>query len=603
MKIKKTHLDYIGFVIPLILALLCLISAALSSQQASLPTPMPQEFIGEYSYDGETWLPLTEDADISALKGDLMLRGTLAREMRDGWRLNFYRNHIGISIKLNGQVIYMDSMVAIPELSTNLFASMCAREWMFSQVPGISTEDILEITLHNPHVYGNKSAYRDFLDTLCSDPVGWNLLEANLDAQSSPLRVIGILTTVASMMLLGAAFAALITHVPVVNMLLKLGFMSFFTGVYIIFDCLDVSYWSGLNVLNTYTYLLCMMLAVFCLGQFASDSFSGKKRRTAKIALLLSALLDSILITLSFTGVTALYNTLPYWALSQFILCPLLIFCCAAEAYKDPEKRFIMISALLIFVAVLMDLGGVGSGLVLRSPCSKIAFCLLFLIHNVAAVRSVVANHRASIRAAKLEQELENSRISIMLSQIKPHFLYNVLNTIYHLYRKEPERAQEAVNSFAEYLRCNMLSIEKNEPVLFSEEYQHIKTYLALEQLRFPDRLQVIYDVELTAFKLPPLTIEPLVENAVKHGIAKKRGGGTVTIATRKTADAYLVSVSDTGRGFDVDNYMNDGKPHVGIRNVTDRLQRMVGGSLSITSSEEGTVALVSIPIKEANSK
>lgn len=187
-----------------------------------------------------------------------------------------------------------------------------------------------------------------------------------------------------------------------------------------------------------------------------------------------------------------------------------------------------------------------------------------------------------------------------MLSQIKPHFLYNVLNAIYHLYRKEPETAQEAVSSFAEYLRCNMLSIEKRGLIPFSEEYQHIQTYLSLEQIRFREKLNVVYDIEVTNFALPSLTVEPLVENAVKHGVTKKRGGGVVTISTRRINGEYVVTVSDTGVGFDPDHYMEDGKPHIGIHNVKERLQRMVGGTLSITSTYEGTVAVVTIPGKEA---
>ena len=213
--------------------------------------------------------------------------------------------------------------------------------------------------------------------------------------------------------------------------------------------------------------------------------------------------------------------------------------------------------------------------------------------------KKVVVNYRASVRAEMLEKELEDSRTAIMLSQIKPHFLYNVLNTIYHLYRKEPDTAQEAVSNFAEYLRCNMLSIEQRDLIPFSKEYQHIQTYLALEEIRFRGKLEVVYDIEVTNFSLPPLTVEPLVENAVKHGVTKKRGGGVVTISTRKTQDGYVITVSDTGVGFDLDNYMNDGKPHIGIHNVKERLQRMVGGSLSITSTQEGTVAVVIIPEKE----
>jgi LytS/YehU family sensor histidine kinase len=266
---------------------------------------------------------------------------------------------------------------------------------------------------------------------------------------------------------------------------------------------------------------------------------------------------------------------------------------------RKNTKMLVPISAVTLFAAILMDLAGVGSTIVWRAPISKIVFVLLFVVHLVVMGKGLVTNYRESIRAAKLEKELEDSRIAIMLSQIKPHFLYNVLNTIYHLYRKEPETAQAAVSSFAEYLRSNMLSIEKNEPIPFAEEYQHIQTYLSLEQIRFRGKLDVVYDVDVTDFKVPPLTVEPLVENAVKHGVTKKRGGGIVTVSTGRTDEAVQITITDTGVGFDPEHYMEDGKPHVGIRNVRDRLHNMVGGSLSITSSKSGTVVVVTIPTKE----
>ena len=92
-----------------------------------LAIPMPQEFIGEYSYDGENWQTLTEESDISALEGDLYLRGTFLREMYEGWQLNFYRNHIGVLIKVNGQTIYQDDVLAVPDLKPEFFASMSLR--------------------------------------------------------------------------------------------------------------------------------------------------------------------------------------------------------------------------------------------------------------------------------------------------------------------------------------------------------------------------------------------------------------------------------------------------------------------------------------------
>ena len=598
MKPKKHHLEYTILAVPLLLAVICLLVVTLNHHQATLAIPMPQEFIGEYSYDGENWQPLTEKSDISALKGDLYLRGTFLREMGEGWQLNYYRNHIGASIKVNGELIYQDDILEFPDMQPELFASMCARVWAGTLVPAIGTEDLIEIYLHNPHAYGNKTAYRDFLATLCSDPVEWSILEQNLSPHGERFRILGVLLAVASLMLLGAAIAAAIARIPS-GKLLKLGLMTLFTGGYVAFDSIDISYWSNLNVFNTYTCQLCMMLAAFCLCHLISDTLTGRKQYIAKIAVFLSALFNGILILLSFIGVTVIYDTLPYWAAAQAVLCVLFMVLCVMEALRQDSKRLVPVSAFVLFAAILLDLFGVGANIVWRAPCAKIVFAILFVVHIVAAARGIVINYRASIRAAKLEKELEDSRIAIMLSQIKPHFLYNVLNTIYHLYRKEPETAQEAVSSFAEYLRCNMLSIEKSEPIPFREEYQHIQTYLSLEQIRFRDKLDVVYNVEVTNFKVPPLTVEPLVENAVKHGVTKKRGGGTVTISTCKTDEGIRITVADTGVGFDPETYMEDGKPHVGIRNVRDRLWNMVGGSLSITSCEDGTVAVVTIPEKK----
>ena len=103
MKLRNRIIEAIMLALPLLLAVVCLASVTLGRQQASLPIPMPQEFIGEYSYDGENWQALTGDADISALDGDLFLRGSFLREMKAGWHLNFYRNHIGVSVKVNGE--------------------------------------------------------------------------------------------------------------------------------------------------------------------------------------------------------------------------------------------------------------------------------------------------------------------------------------------------------------------------------------------------------------------------------------------------------------------------------------------------------------------
>jgi sensor histidine kinase YesM len=109
--------------------------------------------------------------------------------------------------------------------------------------------------------------------------------------------------------------------------------------------------------------------------------------------------------------------------------------------------------------------------------------------------------------------------------------------------------------------------------------------------------LSVVYDVEEDGFLLPVLSIQPLVENAVKHGIAKKRGGGVVTISCRETENAYQIKVTDTGVGFDVDRYANDGKIHVGLMNIRQLLAIRMNATVDIDSTPgSGTTVTVTIP-------
>ena len=236
-----------------------------------------------------------------------------------------------------------------------------------------------------------------------------------------------------------------------------------------------------------------------------------------------------------------------------------------------------------------------------------LAMCALLLIVSVSAViiyREIKKSVHSALEAQRIEAEkqamelrLQENQISIMLSQIQPHFLYNTLNSIYQLCETNPMRARFMVNSFSEYLRNNLSSLEETGLITFETELSHVNTYLDIEKVRFEDTLEIEYDINCMDFSLPVLTVQPIVENAVKHGTSKKRGGGRVRISTEDDGQDYVIIVSDTGCGFDPDVPKNDGKRHVGIENVRQRLANMCSGSLTIESKVgEGTVATIRIP-------
>ena len=196
------------------------------------------------------------------------------------------------------------------------------------------------------------------------------------------------------------------------------------------------------------------------------------------------------------------------------------------------------------------------------------------------------------------ERENDKLKVDIMLSQIQPHFLYNSLTVIKHFCRRDPELAEKAVVDFSTYLRGNMDSLSVDVPIMFETELKHTNAYLSLEKLRFEDNLQIKYDIECIDFSLPPLTLQPIVENAVRHGVRETDDGkGTVTIATRELDDRYEITVSDDGNGFDPQQYPETDKPHIGIENVRYRLKNMCGGTLTFDSAiGKGTVAAISVP-------
>lgn len=184
-------------------------------------------------------------------------------------------------------------------------------------------------------------------------------------------------------------------------------------------------------------------------------------------------------------------------------------------------------------------------------------------------------------KIAEQSRDLMEKQTRIMMSQIQPHFIYNTLGSISSLCEEDPMKARDVTDRFAMYLRGNMANLKKDRLIPFAEEWEHTCTYLWIEQMRFENYLHVVSNITCTDFKIPPLSLQPLVGNAVKHGITPKAGGGTVTISAYEEADRYVVRISDDGLGFDTQAPSEDGKLHVGIENVKNRLELLCGGKLS----------------------
>lgn len=218
---------------------------------------------------------------------------------------------------------------------------------------------------------------------------------------------------------------------------------------------------------------------------------------------------------------------------------------------------------------------------------------------NVSWILYMRENFVRLEESGQIKEQLAQSQTQLMLSQIQPHFIYNALNSIHIMIRKDADVACQMITNFSAYLRANMDAMGEQKLVTFEKELAHIRAYAEIEQIRFP-RIKVLYEIDKKDFWLPVLTVEPLVENAIKHGVAKKRGEGVVIIKAYLSGDFIYVEVSDNGVGFNT-KILEEDEQRIGIRNVKYRLERLMGGTLTIESREgQGTTAAIRLPLASA---
>jgi LytS/YehU family sensor histidine kinase len=309
-------------------------------------------------------------------------------------------------------------------------------------------------------------------------------------------------------------------------------------------------------------------------------------------------------------GVIFFYDTLPYWIIAQSISNLALLVCLIKELFcAKGGQRLIYIGTGLPLIAFAVDAVMTAQGFWKGGLVSKYIFIVLFIAALIVVLRIIPRGINASAKARELElqksrleaeknsieAELKESRISIMLSQIKPHFIYNTLGTIERMCLKDPQKAFDLVRNFSLYLRGNFSELNSVTPIRFTEELEHVEYYVNIEKVRFPD-MNIEYDMQSTDFLLPALSVQPLVENAIKHGLMRLETGGKVIIRSYETQTHFCVEVKDDGVGFDT-SLPIDQKKHVGLHNIRERLRAMVNGELMIESEiNVGTKAVIMIP-------
>ncbi|MBR5539148.1 MAG: histidine kinase [Clostridia bacterium] len=610
MTLKKPTLTYSGTTLKIAGVLLILLSAIVllyygnfNSSQATNAISAQIYFDGDYRIADGEWQKIEKGKHIPSTEGDVTLRGNFHMLAPDGEYVGIYSGDTPVALYTNhiNLTLYEgENPPYVFEMEDTLYGdSACGIGWTAYPFAN-EAEDQIEILVHNPHRFGNETA----IDELLGNMAFWSGLdfEKRILERGDAQRSIGFLFIIVALLFLGTALFSTLIHIKNSRIIWVLGTVILFAGTYFSYSADGVSFWSESVVSNT-TLLGCsMMLYKFFLFMALLNLLKSTKT-VGTIVVVFLGFLNAVLYVLPVLTDVLFYDTWLYWAAFQIIANVILLGCLIKDCIAAKRKeRFIYVCSVLPLISFGVDVVMVDLGIWNSGVSSKYIFIVFVIVAMVMVLKIIPNNINALAKAKELETEkkvlnaeLAESRISTMISQIRPHFIYNTLGSIEQLCELDPPKAGELVHNFAKYLRGNFGELDNPKPILMSQEMEHVHYYISIENVRFPD---MVFSFEMRSedFRLPALTVQPIVENAIKHGLMKLEKGGSIRVISYETDTAYCISVEDDGVGFDTGKLLDE-KEHIGIRNIRNRLGAMVGGTLEIESTPGvGTKVLITIP-------
>ena len=601
--LNTTTLTIAGVLLLLFAAIILLWHGNANSMQSTPAMVAGVYFDGEYRIADGEWQKIVKGNHISSTEGDVALRGNFHMLTPDGEYVGIYSGDVPIALytdHINLTFYEGENEPFIIDVENPLYgASACHEDWTAYTLT-TACEEPIEILIHNPHSFGNETA----IDEMLSTTALWTDIEFEKSVLESgnTQRDSGLLFAIVSLVVLGTALFSTLVHIKNSKILWLFGIVILFAGVYLSYSADGVSFWRESAVSNTTILGCAMMFYMFFLSGAIVHFLKGTKTIGVITTTLLGVVNAGFLVLPILTD-TLFYDTWLYWAGAQILVNVVLLGCLIREFFVTKGKeRWLYIGSILPLISFGVDVIMTDLGLWKGGLASKYVFVVFFVAAMVAVLKVVPNSINALALAKDLETEkivlnaqLTESRVSTMMSQIRPHFIYNTLGSIEQLCNIDPRKAGELVHNFAKYLRGNFGELDNPKPILMSQEMVHVHYYISIENVRFPD-MTFSFEMNSDDFHIPALTIQPIVENAIKHGLMRLPKGGTIRVVSYETTTHYCVSVEDDGVGFDTDVLLDERK-HVGIRNIRGRLKALVNGTLEIESKEGvGTKVLITIP-------
>lgn len=369
------------------------------------------------------------------------------------------------------------------------------------------------------------------------------------------------------------------------RLLLFLSFTAFHFAVYLTFTLIKVNYTSDPFVIGFYTvFYIFNNIEIILLFSYLL-CYVYLEDKTKKLLFIINNTLFAVFVVFDFvnifTGVFFTAENGEYLRSKTMIISQgyeltmfVIVFFITTFNKRLVIREKIAFACYCILPSLAIILQNVFKGYAIAYASIIVAIEILFFFVTISK----------NLQIAEEQEKNKDAQIRIMVSQIQPHFVYNALSSISTLITIDPIKAQKTLDDFTEYLRGNLSSLTETHLISFEDELKHIKTYVELEKVRFDDRLNIIYDIRETDFNIPCLSIQPIVENAIKHGVLQKIEGGTVIIKTYSDRRYCYVVVEDNGVGFDVTQLDFDSNNNIGLKNIKYRIEKMGNGELTIFS-------------------
>ena len=609
MKIKKYKQNFIFAAVILFIVLSCtlVINAVLNNSQSKWAIVPDIKFVGEYKVGDGEWRPVVEGEHIPATKGDVKLKGVLEiidPETKDTWGtvekgslMLFTFNHINLTVTENNQTLYVCD-TEYPAAGEDL----CGNTSMV--VEYIGDDGYFEATIRNYHRFGNETAIDELLSSMTLYASDYSEKIALRSGQNE--RLVAIMIILAAFIVLGIAFFSAPLYSSMFGTMLVGGLLILSAGIYFLVTSRAFYFWYDTVIVNTMSMGLSAMAYILFALILMMKLFSEKMKNIACVITVAYGVFVSAIIAVAIFSKIYFYDLIGVWAIGAAVVSVIYIMLGLLSVQKATSKvKLILLFSILGLILFLADIVATYLALWQTALASKIIFLIGFVIAAVVFLFIVPKNLKAAEMAKKLEKEkikldaeLAQSRISTLMSQIHPHFIYNTLGSIEQLCELDPPKAAKLVNDFSKYLRGNFSELDNPKLIRVSKELKHTEYYTSIEKVRFPD-IEFVAEMNCSDFSIPALTIQPIVENAIKHGILKREEGGKVKVRIYETDSSYCVSVKDNGVGFDIVELEQSN--HIGLRNIKSRLEAMCGGTLNVESIiGVGTKITVEIP-KEAD--